>query len=151
MEIIISSILINLLIGGFKDNTALSFFKDFVFSYSIYQLVLLTIFKLKDSTTTDTLSAMKKYIDTHLLHIEFERPMSPEISLNANKAYQGCRNKKHRLRWINLLKLERMYYRGLLRGDDFKFTLKKAAIEIEHESKINNFFWMNSILLRVTK
>ncbi|PJN48802.1 hypothetical protein PAEAM_56640 [Paenibacillus sp. GM1FR] len=151
VEIIISSMLINLLIGGFKDNTILSFFKDFIFSYSIYQLVLLTVFKLKDSTTTDTFTAMKNYLDNHLLHLEFGRPLSPGISLNGNKISDGCRNKNHRLIWVNLIKLEKMYSRGLLRGDDYKFTLKKVAIDIEHQSKINNFFWMNSILLRIIK
>lgn len=150
-EIIISTMLINLLIGGFQEESVLGFFKDFLFSYSVYQLILMTLFKLKDSTEIDEINSIKNYIDYLLLHLEFEKEVPKQIREIAEEASECCRNKKQIKKWARVFEMEEMHRGDLLSDNDFRFRLKGLIIEIEHEAKIINFFWMNSIILRMIK
>ncbi|CAM4124695.1 hypothetical protein SAEN111111_10135 [Saccharibacillus endophyticus] len=150
-EIVASSMLINYVIGGFKEESTLVLLKDFIFSYTVYQLILLTFFKIKDSTDTDTLNAMKVYLDTLLLYLEFDKENHPQLIESAKLAQGSCRNKKHVRLWAQIIESQEAYAKKILKDEDYKFYLKNIILKVENENKTINFFWMNSLLLRIFK
>jgi hypothetical protein len=156
LEITIVTSSINYFIEGYQTDTdtPMNILRNHLFAYTIYQLLLFVFFKLKDSTEIDSLATVKNLSDMYQIYAEFNKPIPPEIiekyqnSLSSNKVTMS---KKHReyIDYINIL--ADSYNRSILDGSELRMELKQISRNADFETKILNYSWMNSILLRSFK
>ncbi|MEC1155656.1 hypothetical protein [Cytobacillus horneckiae] len=155
-EIITITTIINLLISGSSNETDsfLNILRNHIFAYTLYQLLLFVFFKLKDSLYQDGLAAVKNVSDKIQIHAEFEEQVPLEL-IDKFREYYDKNNvtlpKKHKQIINVILDNAILYNNKEINTQNLRFNLKLISQEMEHESKIFSFSWMNSILLRIAK
>ncbi|UAL53504.1 hypothetical protein [Metabacillus dongyingensis] len=158
IEILTVTTIITWLLSGSEttggDSTLLAVFRNFVFSYTLYQLVLLVTFKLMDSIDTDALTITKNINDKIQLYAEFKKKF-PEEDIVKAKAYihdSGVSfNNKQREYLLNLLNMVQLYNKNEISQEDFRLHLKIQSVELDTQLKMYGYGWMNSVLLRFIK
>ncbi|MED1443024.1 hypothetical protein P4U24_14725 [Aeribacillus composti] len=155
IEVTIATTLINFLLGEFKENvTVYSIFRSYVFSFTLYQLFIYFTFKMYDSFIIDSLTATKKCIDIYLIYVDQNKSIPEELlQKDTNKINdKGVSFKNsHRQILLEIIEYSYLYNKGKISQNEFKINLKKQVTEIEHQIKIKNLPWQNSIFLRLVK
>lgn len=137
--------------GVSNNSTLLNTLKNYVFGYTVYQLILLVTFKLKDSLDIDAYTSIKNEIDRCQLWAEFKKDVPSEyiemMSDIVNK--KGLVYTKEQRDYINeMLDKARLYNDKKLKVEDFRLYLKQQSMKMDLSAKIIGFGWMNSVLLR---
>lgn len=73
IEIVLFTSLIIWIIEGlnFNNRSFIDIIKQYVFAYTLYQLIIIAIFKFKDSVEIDALTSIKSLIDKFQIYAEF--------------------------------------------------------------------------------
>ncbi|MEK4509481.1 hypothetical protein [Paenibacillus sp. FSL K6-2524] len=133
----------------------LEILRQYVFAYTLYQLILLTIFKIKGSLEVDALTSIKNEVDRFQVFAEFKKQIPNERLVKIRDLLienkKTVFNNKHRTFLENLLDLVDRYNDKIITNDEFRFILKQESRELEFTTKVVNFYWMNSIFLRLLK
>lgn len=136
-------------------DSLLSTFKEYVFAYTLYQLILLSVFKLKDSIEIDALTAMKYHTDKFQTYVEFSNKIPKEeielINIKLAQNQKMTLNTKHREYLRNLIQIAKNYNNDLIEKNELRLRLKQESINLDLILKQYGYHWMNSILLRVIK
>ncbi|MGH1144281.1 hypothetical protein [Bacillus pseudomycoides] len=158
IEIITATTIITYFIEKFEaistNLSLLAVLRNYVFSYTIYQLFLLITFKLKDSLDVDAYTAIKNLIDKYQIFAEFDKKIPDEDLKEVNEKVNNSRmvfNKEQRIYTQKILTMVEAYNSGKIDVKDFRFALKQESREIDIQTKIISYGWMNSILLRIFK
>ncbi|WP_231398823.1 hypothetical protein [Bacillus sp. 95MFCvi2.1] len=158
IEIITATTIITYFIEKFEaistNLSLLAVLRNYVFSYTIYQLFLLITFKLKDSLDVDAYTAIKNLIDKYQIFAEFDKKIPDEDLKEVNEKVNNSRmvfNKEQRIYTQKILTMVEAYNSGKIDVKDFRFALKQESREIDIQTKIISYGWMNSILLRMLK
>lgn len=139
---------------GTNSETLLSIFRDYIFAYTIYQLLLLVTFKLKDSLDIDAFTSIKTLIDRLQLYGEFNEKIPTALISTIKEEGQksgNVFNKKQRNELTQIASLAEQYNSGKISREKFRFILKEKSLQVDIELKIYSYGWMNSILLRMFK
>lgn len=129
--------------------------RNYVFYYTLYQLILTVTFKLYDAAETDALTAIKSTLDKLQVFFEFKKKSLilqeiQEIQENIDSTEITFSN-KHRLILQELIQNLQSYNSGLILEEDIRLYLKSQSLKIDLQLKAISFSWMNSILLRIGK
>jgi hypothetical protein len=156
LEIIMATSLIRWLIeGNISSTTTLEFLKETVFAFTLYQLLLLVVFKLKDSIETDALNTIKSVIDKFQVYAEFKMKIPVTLLNEMREKYIDNRkvvlNTKYREILNNLILLTDKYNRDDMSIESFRFILKQESLRLDLGIKITGYYWINSVLLRILK
>ena len=158
IEIISVTTFLNFIIKKYEivsiDSSLLNTLKNYVFAYTVYQLLLLVTFKLKDSLNGDAYTSMKNEIDRCQIWAEFGKKIPDEYIEKFGKIISTpgvAYNKKQRDYFNKILRVIEKYNSNEIIVTDFRCYLKQQSIQFDYEIKLINFSWMNSILLRFTK
>lgn len=139
----------------YARSNVLSIIKEYVFSYTVYQLLLISVFKLYDSLHIDALSAMRKQIDRIQLYAEYNKKVPEDLLIKIKSEYIDNRktvlNTGQRNFLLNVMELTKRYNTDVITKDEFRFIMKQESLALDHSQKVYNFHWMNSILLRMFK
>lgn len=157
-EIVLVTYLINIACINLKlfipPNNYLESLRNYVFYYTLYQLLLMVSFKLYDVAETDALTAIKSTIDKFQVFAEFHRKI-PQIDLmhlqETTNSAKITFSKKHRKELYELIQYLQSYNDDLISKDDIRAYLKIKSINIDLQLKTISYSWMNSILLRIFK
>ncbi|AMQ05233.1 hypothetical protein MKY15_11730 [Sporosarcina sp. FSL K6-1540] len=128
--------------------------RNYMFFFSIYQLVLIVTFKLLDSTEVDALNTIKKHIDQSQVFAEFNKEIPDnhkESLLYLIKSKKVTLNNKYRNFSRRILDLIDGYNKGDLPKDEFRCILKLESLELDLHVKTLGYGWSNSVLLRISK
>lgn len=128
--------------------------RNYMFYFSVYQLLLIVTFKLFDSAKIDTLNAIKKFVDQSQVLAEFKEKV-PENQIDKFRymlnSKQVTMDRKLRAYGDNILNLILMYNNQKIAIDKFRCALKLESLEIDLMVKEFGYSWINSILLRIFK
>ena len=138
------------------DNTSsfLILLRNYVFSYTLYQLILLVTFKLIDSLNTDAWTSIKKLNDQAQVFAEFKRKFPEDKYNESRKIVTDTKisfNAEQRLYLQSLLDMIHAFNNEEIDIETYRCYLKLQSIELDNELKMLNYGWMNSILLRLFK
>lgn len=125
--------------------------RDYVFAYTLYQLLLLITFKLKDSIDIDANNALKNMVDKLQLFGEFDRDIPSDVLDGYNGAIKTVffNEDQHKLiETINHLASE---YNKTISKEEYRMALKSISLDLDMSIKISSYGWMQSILLRILK
>lgn len=157
-EIVLVTYLMNIACINFElfspPSNYLESLRNYVFYYTLYQLLLMVTFKLYDAAETDALTAIKSTIDKFQVFAEFQRkiPQLDLISLQETKVSTKITfSKKHRQELEELIHNLQSYNANLVSKDDIRAYLKIQSLNIDLELKTISYNWMNSFLLRIFK
>ncbi|WDM23498.1 hypothetical protein [Paenibacillus polymyxa] len=157
IEIIFATSLIVWLIEGTIINKRdfSEILRQYVFAYTLYQIILVAAFKFKDSTEIDALTSIKDIVDKFQLYAEFDMKI-PEFEIKkiqlalVNNPKVSMKN-NHRELVRDIVTNTVSYNESELNKDTFRFSMKQTSREIDTLLKIYSFHWMNSVLLRFSK
>ncbi|MEC0211367.1 hypothetical protein P4H70_20720 [Paenibacillus ehimensis] len=129
--------------------------REYVFAFTLYQLILIGVFKIKDSIEIDALNALKNQYDKYQLYAEFKQPI-PQSSIDELRAKlinnpKVILKNKYRTQLENLAHYCEMYNENKVDPNLFRLHLKQEARECDSLQKIYAFHWMNSLFLRGLK
>ena len=158
IEIISVTTFLNFLIEkyGILDSSGsrLDILRNYVFTYTVYQLVLLVTFKLKDSLDIDAYTSIKNEIDRCQLWAEFDEKIPIEYIHEINGILDKpgvVYNRKQREYLFNLVRMFQKYNNDKIGAKEFRLYLKQESLQVDYAIKIKSFGWMNSLLLRAIK
>ncbi|UKS27355.1 hypothetical protein LOZ80_39000 [Paenibacillus sp. HWE-109] len=137
------------------NSVLINILKDYVFAYTLYQLVLIAAFKLKDSIEIDALTSLKNESDRFQIYAEFKNKI-PQAAIDKMKNYLTENPKvmlknEHRVLFEHLTIAARSYNSDDILPEEFRMRMKQFSREMDHQIKVLGFTWMNSILLRIMK
>lgn len=155
IEIITVTTIFNYYMGkyeGVSNNSSLiNTLKNYVFGYTVYQLILLVTFKLKDSLDIDAYTSMKNEIDRCQLWAEFKKKV-PDEYIEKTSGIVNRKDvvytKEQRDVLNEKLGMARLYNKEEISVEDFRLYLKQQSMQMDLSAKIIGFGWMNSVLLR---
>lgn len=128
--------------------------RNYMFYFSVYQLLLIVTFKLFDSAKIDALNAIKKFVDQSQVLAEFKEKV-PEDQINKFHYMLNSKkvtmNRKLREYGNKILNLILIYNNEEIASDKFRCKLKLESLEIDLMIKEFGYSWINSILLRIFK
>lgn len=158
LEIVLATSLINSIFINFElfipPSNYLEALRNYVFYYTLYQLLLMVTFKLYDAAETDALTALKSVIDKFQVFAEFDREI-PQVDLaQLQETIYSSKitfAKRHRDQLIELLEYLENYNNELISKNDIRGFLKVQSLNIDLKIKTIGYSWMNSILLRIFK
>lgn len=158
LEIILVTCFINSIFINFElfnpPSNYLEALRNYVFYYTLYQLLLMVTFKLYDAAETDALTAIKSAIDKFQVFAEFDRKISKVDLAQLQETIYSSKitfAKRHRDQLIELLEYLENYNNELISKEDIRGYLKIQSLNIDLKIKTISYSWMNSILLRVIK
>ncbi|OMD81169.1 MULTISPECIES: hypothetical protein [Paenibacillus] len=157
IEIVLFTSLIIWIIEGlnFNNRSFIDIIKQYVFAYTLYQLIIIAIFKFKDSVEIDALTSIKSLIDKFQIYAEFniEIPESniEDVRVKLLENDKVTMKNEHKVLVGEIIKQVEKYKKGDIGRDYFRFIMKQESREVETKLKIFSFHWMNSIFLRVLK
>lgn len=128
--------------------------RNYVFYYTLYQIILMVTFKLYDAAETDALTAIKSTLDKFQVFAEFHKKFPQVDLIRLQETIDSSKitfSKKHRQELDELILYLQNYNEGLISKDDIRAYLKIKSINIDLQIKTISYSWMNSILLRISK
>lgn len=153
---LVTSIIVNLL---FNHDTFLSFenlfqlvvLRDYVFAYTLYQLILLVSFKIKDSIDIDANNALKSIVDRFQLFGEFDKEVPTDVVERYRREMNEVFFNDEQQELIEKIFILVSDYNKTRQKDEYRLALKSISIDIDMQIKISNYGWMQSVFLRILK
>ena len=157
-EIMLVTYLMNIACINFElfspPSNYLESLRNYVFYYTLYQIILMVTFKLYDAAETDALTAIKSTLDKFQVFAEFHKKFPQVDLIRLQETIDSSKitfSKKHRQELDELILYLQNYNEGLISKDDIRAYLKIKSINIDLQIKTISYSWMNSILLRISK
>lgn len=129
-------------------------FRNYVFSFTVYNGLLYFTFRMHDTLVLDSLTALRTRLERYMIHIEFEKIIPDELLKQDKKdiSNEGVSfRQKDREELKQIINSCNKYNLGKMKPNDLRFILKKKIAAIDHDIKCYGFTWMNSIFLRMFK
>jgi len=154
IEMIIVTTMIVFIFGDidYSKSSLLAILKEYVFAFTFYQLVLISVFKLKDSLILDGLTFVKNVADQLQLFAEFNKKVPESVMQDIQKTQEkAVMKEEHRKCIMNLITLAENYNNDTIDREHFRLKMKQSASDVDFRMKLYSFHWMNSALLRIGK
>ncbi|MCY8328882.1 hypothetical protein MOC47_08480 [Bacillus spizizenii] len=129
-------------------------FRNYVFSFTVYNGLLYFTFRMHDTLVLDSLTALRTRLERYMIHTEFEKIIPDELLKQDKKdiSNEGVSfRQKDREELKQIINSCNKYNLGKMKPNDLRFILKKKIAAIDHDIKCYGFTWMNSIFLRMFK
>lgn len=156
-EVFTATTLLNIFLFSTSVQTTFDVIKNYLASYTIYQLIVLVTFRFWDASRIDAKTLIKNTSDELQIAAEFKQNISDEAIkfLNEETSLKNdvawTKNDKSILE--ELLERAQNYNKDKEQVDinEFRHRMKQISRAMDFEMKIYSFSWMNSIILRKIK